>query len=819
MAGNNEMKVDDASSSTASFEEIGPSKSASGDKVSTLIKGLIAQDARFGGPAVRSKEAPNYDEDVPDVLYVVQYRDIGGRIVDTRQSDKPLDLSADSNEDEASKRKPVIEILTQVSASPNKGRGRRMGGRRRWPHMPYSPQYSDSDMSDDEGNDMNVTKVETTVMAIHSKHLKDALNAVIGYYPGTNFMGDSVTIDAPYHALIHHRDALARYKTAQPACHDSEYVATTAKHIDVLLGFLDKTFGEKIRDELERHKNKPPAATFEWYWLLLKPGEVVYSKIKNVWTPFMVSRVDHVMGSGNRLNSYTIQCWNIRYRHGKMKRNMESFNVRTFSGEQAIHSLSVIPAAFLPDDLKEQEGLTMAEKQIQLGKQYWELVKRPTYKEYDGDLVERDGCLAGKLTGRVIVDVEGYELYGNQGPDGGRRRMPPPPGRDMPSPHRDQLPQFAARCSCKPCSKQGDREETGEFAGFEDLNPNKDTPPKNDVYFLVCSNDIPAFILGERRWGHIYVGNLKEVKSDREAFKYLVLDDEIKLTVKALIGKFASMDGKVSPWPHDFVKNKGEGRIFLLHGSPGVGKTCTAECVAELTHRPLLSLTSGDISSSMSPSSVERNLHYFLQLGERYGALVLLDEADVYLEERRAKDLRRNGLVSIFLRALEYYRGVLFLTTNRVGAFDSAFTSRIHVALHYRRLGDADRLRVWANNFDRLERDSGGRAWVSRGAREFATSAPEVRALRWNGREIRNALQTAVALAETEALDDGLERVTVAEKHLRAVVKMSRGFKEFLRKRRGSAEEEDEGEESGEENSDDGIPDDSSASSDGIPFD
>lgn len=195
---------------------------------------------------------------------------------------------------------------------------------------------------------------------------------------------------------------------------------------------------------------------------------------------------------------------------------------------------------------------------------------------------------------------------------------------------------------------------------------------------------------------------LSDVRPDQDAFKYLVLDDEIKLTVKALIGKFANQDGKVSPWPSDFVKNKGEGRIFLLHGSPGVGKTCTAECIAELTRRPLLSLTSGDISTSMSAVSVERALNYFLTLGERFGALVLLDEADVYLEARRTRDLQRNALVSMFLRALEYYKGVLFLTTNRVEAFDSAFTSRIHVALHYRKLNDEDRGRIWIHNFERL---------------------------------------------------------------------------------------------------------------------
>lgn len=358
------------------------------------------------------------------------------------------------------------------------------------------------------------------------------------------------------------------------------------------------------------------------------------------------------------------------------------------------------------------------------------------------------------------------------------------------------LPQFSPQCSCKSCNKDNpDRDIPGPLANFEDLNPLEHQAPKSDLYYLVCSPNIPAFILADRRWGHVSLDHLSGVKCDTEAFKYLVLDPGVKLTVKALIGKFASTDGKVSPWPNDFVRNKGEGRIFLLHGSPGVGKTCTAECVAELTRRPLLSITSGDLIPN-----VERNLAYFLTLGERYGALVLLDEADVYLEARRTRDLKRNALVSVFLRALEYYRGVLFLTTNRVASFDPAFTSRIHVALHYRRLSNTDRARIWANNFDRLERDSVGKVFVCPSAREYVFERDaeedgeggEVGELRWNGREIRNALQTAVALAETEAVEEGLERVGVAERHIRQVVKMSKGFKEFLRKRRGYDDEEDD---------------------------
>lgn len=296
------------------------------------------------------------------------------------------------------------------------------------------------------------------------------------------------------------------------------------------------------------------------------------------------------------------------------------------------------------------------------------------------------------------------------------------------------------------------------------------------------------------------------------------------------MGKFASLDGKLTPWPSDFVKNKGEGRIFLLHGSPGVGKTCTAECAAELARRPLLALTNGDLGPGQHIGGVENALNYFLTLGERFGALVLLDEADVYLEKRRTRDLHRNGLVSVFLRALEYYKGVLFLTTNRVEAFDDAFTSRIHVALHYKRLGDEDRRRIWMHNFERLgvftffftpfpsspfplppfslpppfptaniqtdtlhtERDSASKVFIPPSTRAYAFDSADLSALEWNGREIRNALQTAVALAETEALENGLETVAVEERHLRAVARMSGGFKDFLRGARGEGEDGDE---------------------------
>ncbi|KAK7697667.1 hypothetical protein SLS64_013297 [Diaporthe eres] len=99
-------------------------------------------------------------------------------------------------------------------------------------------------------------------------------------------------------------------------------------------------------------------------------------------------------------------------------------------------------------------------------------------------------------------------------------------------------------------------------------------------------------------------------------------------------------------------------------------------------------------------------------------SFLLLDEADVFLEERTMADLQRNSLVSsektqikwlkfqtgkifnvflVFLRTLEYYDGILILTSNRVGTFDEAFKSRIQVAIHYESLTKKSRRAIWRN--------------------------------------------------------------------------------------------------------------------------
>jgi hypothetical protein len=117
----------------------------------------------------------------------------------------------------------------------------------------------------------------------------------------------------------------------------------------------------------------------------------------------------------------------------------------------------------------------------------------------------------------------------------------------------------------------------------------------------------------------------------------------------------------------------------------------------------------------------------------------------VFLEERDVKDLNRNALVSVFLRALEYYDGILILTSNRVGTFDEAFKSRIQLALHYENLTTSQRRKIWRNFMNRL-RTFDEEPVID--LDDILDHLDDLSKVDLNGREIRNAITIARQLAQ-----------------------------------------------------------------------
>lgn len=97
----------------------------------------------------------------------------------------------------------------------------------------------------------------------------------------------------------------------------------------------------------------------------------------------------------------------------------------------------------------------------------------------------------------------------------------------------------------------------------------------------------------------------------------------------------------------------------------------------------------------------------------------------------------------MFLRCIEYYRGILFLTTNRVGHFDDAFISRIHVVIRYEKLKEDDRRKIWEQFFDKLT-DERQDFIITRRAKQYVLEDEVISKIEWNGREIRNGRATTI---------------------------------------------------------------------------
>lgn len=142
----------------------------------------------------------------------------------------------------------------------------------------------------------------------------------------------------------------------------------------------------------------------------------------------------------------------------------------------------------------------------------------------------------------------------------------------------------------------------------------------------------------------------------------------------------------------DIVDGKSGGTTVLCAGPPGVGKTLTAEVYSEIIKRPLYRVHSGQLG--LNVAEMEQILKRTLTRAQRWGAVMLIDEADVYIR-RRDDNMTANAVVGVFLRVLEYFNGLLFLTTNRMDDIDEAVVSRCIALIRYHQPSLEDRRKIW----------------------------------------------------------------------------------------------------------------------------
>jgi hypothetical protein len=192
----------------------------------------------------------------------------------------------------------------------------------------------------------------------------------------------------------------------------------------------------------------------------------------------------------------------------------------------------------------------------------------------------------------------------------------------------------------------------------------------SDSLKILLPRRIFAYSLRERKFIHGDVQCFGVIRRNAKAFDDLKIDDHLKKTVLGLVYTHfekkkidrwaihtmqksqANFDSKLpengslgyEPIDQDFIRGKGRGLFILLHGAPEVGKTATAEAAAQISSRPLFSITCGDIG--FTPDTVEKSLNDIFTLAHQWDCVLLLDEADVFLSQRQPNDLKRNALVS-----------------------------------------------------------------------------------------------------------------------------------------------------------------------------
>jgi hypothetical protein len=181
----------------------------------------------------------------------------------------------------------------------------------------------------------------------------------------------------------------------------------------------------------------------------------------------------------------------------------------------------------------------------------------------------------------------------------------------------------------------------------------------------------------------------------------------------------------------DLIAGKHGGVVILASGNPGVGKTLTAEVYAEQTRRPLYVLELGELGTDVA--QVETNLNRVFTRVARWNAVLQFDECEIFLT-KRGDDLQRSAIVGSFLRLLDYYQGILFLTTNRAEVLDHAVLSRVMLRLNYPDLDQAARGVIW-----RTMLQSAGLELAEGTVEELAEADI-------NGRQIRNLTRLAKIL-------------------------------------------------------------------------
>ncbi|EME46782.1 hypothetical protein DOTSEDRAFT_125767 [Dothistroma septosporum NZE10] len=595
---------------------------------------------------------------------------------------------------------------------------------------------------------------------VQSPLLKELLENVLSDYPGVTVTLKRLEFSGRFEPLIHRwpqlKSAVGELRQKQQEGDTDVCLGERIMHAELLDSLLTKEFADIHEAVGDMTKNG--VTTYEHLWVLFQPGAIVYSKQDNQDRALLLQSSKYGVDR-NQQKVLWLTCRYVDFDGTSFGTQKLNLSIAEFDGVCPIDSLAAFPIEHHSSAEK------LKAKLMERGGKIEELAGSH-YRNYNGVGWKLNSMAQKEPTtvkGRIVVDTFGFNRFN---PDQAIYLTPlharenpaaaPASGSSMPAAGMAntfiRVTRSLENTGRLPVNIN-DYDDGGMPAdGFFDHEAESKTrAPLSEEHKILCIPLVRGYALREKVWLNFFVNSVQDITFSEKAFEALVLPANQK---ELLLG-FSKTNQSEDNQFDDVIAGKGKGIIVLLCGPPGVGQTLTAESVAEEMRVPLYMMSAGDLG--LDSRTIEMKLQGVLDMCTRWKAVLLIDEADVFLEQRDLHNLERNKLVSIFLRVLEYYEGTMFLTTNRVQTFDPAFQSRIHISLEYAELDTKARRSIWKTFLDQ-HNDRATGAVVDgfaaerggRGALAHTMSESDMRRLsqlELNGRQIKNVLKVAAMLA------------------------------------------------------------------------
>lgn len=451
---------------------------------------------------------------------------------------------------------------------------------------------------------------------------------------------------------------------------------------------------------------QPSRARFEDLWYLFEPGELVYippnasrifkdlsayqpiGRVYRVQQPTLESQsrnpkqaLHSILKSASQTETFkesTRDSFNVAAYHlefdgdqwGAVSR--PAVVISRFEGEKEVSNLPVYPLRFLKD-YEKMLGKAMADGRSVVDLigarlvfyEGWSLISTPlgaNIPSTDASKKGGDGRSPTHIGSDVLIDyTETFNTIPEWKPENFKHIMPDRgldtirwektlPNLEWPDLEKKEIP---LRLTEKAMDWDGidlvRAEEQTKRDGY--LRESKMKLPSGDDFALIPRR-VYGYSVWKRQFFHLNIRSMQQRGTEGAglAFSQLQVDPDHKQLIKSLIQ--SHFNKKTFETKHhieldgqDLIRGKGKGLVILLHGVPGVGKTATAEAVAQKWGKPLFPITCGDLG--VTPDSVEEALNEVFRLAHLWDCILLLDEADVFITERKeVGDLQRNGLVS-----------------------------------------------------------------------------------------------------------------------------------------------------------------------------